>query len=132
MILETYTRVFVSPENFQPSLSFYTTLLHGTKTSHFTMPDLNLELASVSSPHLSVLIIAGSDEARAPFEKTRLTIRVDDLSGIVEELKGNGAEQLEGVSTTPVGWKTRFRHGDGMVVEYVQHNGAGSSPDAGA
>lgn len=132
MILETYTRIFVPPDQFQSTLSFYTTLLHGTETSHFTLPTLGLELVTVSSPQLSVLIIAGSAEARAPFEETRLTIRVDDLSSMAEELKAIGVEQLEGVSKTPVGWKTRFRHTDGMVVEYVQHDKADSSSSTGS
>jgi hypothetical protein len=35
-----------------------------------------------------------------------------------------GAEQLEAIQATPVGRKTRFRHPDGLVVEYVDRRGA--------
>ena len=36
-------------------------------------------------------------------------------------LERAGAEQLEPIQPTPVGRKTRFRHADGLIVEYVDH-----------
>ena len=42
-------------------------------------------------------------------------------------LKQAGAEQLDPVQPTPVGRKTRFRHRDGLVVEYVDHTSPGAS-----
>ena len=121
MILETYTRVFVDAEGLDRSISFYKSLLSGEQTLRFVYPEAELELAAVSSPHLSVLIIAGRPEKRAPFEATRLTIKVDRLEPFLDVLKQGGAEQLEPIQATPVGRKTRFRHGDGLVVEYVDH-----------
>jgi hypothetical protein len=83
---------------------------------------MGLKLAAVSSPHVSVLIIAGPPEKRRPFEVTRLTIKVEALEPVFEILRESGAEQLEPIQSTPVGRKTRFRHADGIIVEYVDHD----------
>jgi hypothetical protein len=127
VILETYTRVFVGAESIEGAIAFYKALLSGEQSLRFHYPETGLELAAVSSPRLSVLIIAGPLEKRAPFEATRLTIRVDALEPYVKVLKQGGAEQLEPVQPTPVGRKTRFRHKDGLVVEYVDHTSPGAS-----
>jgi hypothetical protein len=121
MILETYTRAFVDAGALDRSVAFYKALLSGEQTLRFVYPEAGLELAAVSSPRLSVLIIAGPPAKRAPFEATRLTIKVDALEPFLATLKEAGAEQLEPIQTTPVGRKTRFRHPDGLVVEYVDH-----------
>jgi len=73
-----------------------------------------------------VLIIAGTPERRAPFEATRLTVTVDRLESIIAVLGDAGSAQLEPIQKTPVGRKTRFRHPDGTVVEYVDHDTASS------
>ena len=62
-----------------------------------------------------------------PFEATRLTVRVDKLENVIAVLLNNAAEQLEPIQTTPVGRKTRFRHTDGTVVEYVDHADSAST-----
>ena len=124
MILETYTRVFVEAEALEPTIAFYRALLGGEETLRFAYPQVQMELAAVSSPRLSVLIIAGAAEARRPYEATRLTVRVDALESVLETLLAAGAEQLEPIQPTPVGRKTRFRHIDGLVVEYVDNSAA--------
>jgi Glyoxalase-like domain len=121
MILETFTRVFVDADALDPTCAFYRALLAGEETMRFAYPEKGLELAAISSPKLSVLIIAGAPEKRRPFEATRLTIKVDALEALLAVLENAGAEQLEPVQPTPVGRKTRFRHADGMIVEYVDH-----------
>ena len=121
MILEVFTRVFVDGDALDPTIAFYVDLLSGRETLRFAYPEAGLELAAVSSAKLSVLIIAGPPERRAPFEATRLTIQVDRLEPYVDLLANVGARQLEPVQKTPVGRKTRFRHADGTVVEYVDH-----------
>jgi hypothetical protein len=121
MILETFTRVFVDADALDPTCAFYRALLGGEETMHFAYPERGLELAAISSPRLSVLIIAGPPEKRRPFEATRLTIKVDALEPALEALAKSGAEQLEPIQPTPVGRKTRFRHADGLIVEYVDH-----------
>lgn len=122
MILETYTRIFVDRENLDRTVAFYCQNLDGKETLRFEIEKLDLSLVTVASDKLSILVIAGTIEARAPFESTRLTVRVDDLELQQEKLLGTGARQMEDISSTPVGWKTRFEHPDGMIVEYVQHS----------
>jgi len=126
MIIETFIRVFVDPDAFDRTIDFYTSLLSGQMSMRFAYPDAGLELASVSSDRLSVLIIAGTPERRAPFEATRLTVKVDCLERVIAVLADAGSEQLEPIQKTPVGRKTRFRHPDGTVVEYVDHDTASS------
>jgi hypothetical protein len=122
MIVETYTRVFVDADALDRTSAFYQALLHGEESLRFAYPETGLELAAVSSPRLSVLIIAGAPENRAPFEATRLTIKVEALEPFLRVLKEAHAEQLEPIQPTPVGRKTRFRHEDGLIVEYVDHS----------
>jgi hypothetical protein len=121
MILETYTRVFVDAGALDRSVAFYKTLLSGEETMRFAYPETGLELAAVSSPPLSVLIISGPPEKRAPFEATRLTIKVQSLEPFLEVLRSADAEPLEPIQKTPIGRKTRYRHADGLIVEYVDH-----------
>jgi hypothetical protein len=121
MIEEAYTRVFVDADAIDRTIAFYKALLSGKQTLRFAYPETGLELAAVSSRHLSVLIVAGAPEKRAPFEETRLTIKVEALEPFLDLLEQAGAKQLESIQPTPVGRKTRFRHADGLVVEYVDH-----------
>jgi uncharacterized glyoxalase superfamily protein PhnB len=121
MILETFARVFVNADALEPTCAFYSDLLGGEETMRFAYPEKGLELAAISSPRLSVLIIAGPPEKRRPFEATRLTIKVEALELVLDLLVKAGAEQLEPIQPTPVGRKTRFRHADGLIVEYVDH-----------
>jgi hypothetical protein len=62
MILETYARIFVNAYALQNTVNFYKTLLLGNQILHLLYPDTGLELAAVSLPHLSVLIIAGTPD----------------------------------------------------------------------
>jgi len=128
VILETYTRVFVDADAIDNTIGFYKALLSGEQTLRFAYPETGLQLAAISSKHLSVLIIAGPPEKRAPFEATRLTIKVAALEPFLDVLKDAGAEQLEPIQPTPVGRKTRFRHADGLIVEYVENRVAPQAP----
>lgn len=121
MIQETYVRTFVEAHQLEESVAFYRRMLSGTETLRFHDSALDLRLVAVSSTHLSVLIIAGDEAARRPFESTRLTVRVDDLDSAYSLLAESGATVVDRVQTTPVGRKMRWRHVDGMVVEYVDH-----------
>jgi len=121
MILETFTRAFVDAGALEASVAFCSAVLSGEQTLRFGDPETGLELAAVSSPKLSVLIISGPPEKRAPFEVTRLTIEVDALKPFLAVLKAAGAEPLEPIQATLIGRKSRFGHPDGLVVEYVDH-----------
>lgn len=131
MIIEAFTRIFVDGDALDRTIAFYTRLLSGEVKMRFAYPEAGLELAAVSSATLSVLIIAGPPERRALFEATRLTVKVDRLEPYVGILTEAGAQQLEPIRKTPVGRNTRFRHPDGTVVEYVDHD-AGAGGPAGA
>ena len=122
-VLEAYTRVFVEANDLDTTSTFYQGLLGGSETLRFAYPEAGLRLAAVSSSHLSVLIIAGSANDRRSFEATRITIRVEALEQAVATLLHSGAAQLEPIQVTPAGRKTRFRHADGLVVEYVENEG---------
>jgi hypothetical protein len=121
MILEAYTRVFVDADALDATCALYRALLGGEESMRFAYPEMGLELAAISSPRLSVLIVAGPAEKRRPFESTRLTVKVERLESALDVLEKAGAEQLEPIQPTPVGRKTRFRHTDGLIVEYVEH-----------
>jgi uncharacterized glyoxalase superfamily protein PhnB len=108
MILETFVRVFVDADALESTCAFYRALLGGEETMRFAYPEKGLELAAISSPKLSVLVIAGPPEKRRPFEATRLTIKVETLEVVLAVLEKAGAEQLEPIQKTPVGRKTRF------------------------
>jgi hypothetical protein len=60
-ILKSYTRVFVEEHEVDQTSSFYQALLDG-KEKH-------LVIATVSSQQLSILIVGGSEEQRAPFAR---------------------------------------------------------------
>lgn len=121
MILETFMRTFVDLEALDATVGFYKALLDGEETLRFDYPELGLRLVSVSSLHLSVLVIAGPAEKRKPFEATRLTIKVSKLEGYAALLQSQRAELLDPIQKTPVGRKMRYRHADGLIVEYVEH-----------
>jgi hypothetical protein len=111
----------VDADALDATCNFYKDLLGGEQTLRFVYPEMGLELAQISSPRLSVLIIAGAPGKRRPFEATRLTIKVGALEQALDLLAKTGATQLEPIQKTPVGHKTRFRHADGLIVEYVDH-----------
>lgn len=122
MILETYLRCFVDAGALDQTVAFYKALLGGEETLRFAYPETGLELAAVSSPRLSVLVIAGDPARRKPFEATVLTIKVSSLAHYAELLRANGAVELDPIQKTPVGQKMRYRHADGLIVEYVEHD----------
>jgi uncharacterized glyoxalase superfamily protein PhnB len=120
-ILEASFRVFVDPGTFDATIAFYEQLTQGHCHMRVDYPDYHLQLASVHSPLATFLIIAGTPEARQAFEATALTLKVDDLQAAIHALDELGAEHLEPIQATPLGTKTRYRHPDGLVVEYVEH-----------
>jgi hypothetical protein len=122
MILETYLRCFVDAGALDRTVTFYKALLGGEETLRFAYPETGLELAAVSSPRLSVLVIAGEPARRKPFEATVVTIKVSSLAHYAELLRASGAVELDPIQATPVGQKMRYRHPDGLIVEHVKHN----------
>jgi len=122
MILESFVRCFVNSDALDSTVEFYKTLLDGKESLRFDYPETGLRLASVSAPHLSVLVIAGDADKRKPFEATQITIKVTRLEDYGGLLASQGAELIDPIQKTPVGRKMRYRHADGLIVEYVQHD----------
>lgn len=120
-ILDGYTRVFVEEDQVDQTSSFYQELLGRMETQRFAYPEKHLLIATIRSPQLSILIVGGSEEQRAPFAKTRLTVSIASLEEAILLLLRLGAIQLEVIQATPSGRKTRFLHPDGLVVEYVEN-----------
>jgi predicted enzyme related to lactoylglutathione lyase len=113
--------VFVELETLNQTVSFYSKLTAGSQTLPFEYPEAELTLAAVSSPHLSVLAIAGPPIARQRFEATLMTIRVDNLDSARRFLEAEGAAIIEQPKPVPTGRNMRARHRDGLVVEHVEH-----------
>jgi hypothetical protein len=123
-IKELQVRVFVAPDRLDATVACYERLTGGRCGLRFPFPARGLELASVTSPVGSFLIIAGSEDALAPFKATALTALVADVETVGPALTALGAEMLQPVTPVPTGFQTRYRHADGLVVEYVQHTTA--------
>jgi len=123
-IREVQTRVFVSSDLLRPTVEYYKALTGGRCSRHFPFPERELELASVSSRLASFLVIAGTDEALAPFRSTALTVLVDEINAVSRLLAPLGAVVLQPITPVPTGYQTRFRHPDGLIAEYVQHTDA--------
>lgn len=123
-ILEVQTRIFVAPERLCATVAYYKALTGGRCSLHFPFPERALELAAVSSPEASFLIIAGAEAALAPFRSTALTVLVADIEAVAGRLVPLGATVLQPVTPVPTGFQTRLRHPDRLVVEYVQHTAA--------
>lgn len=123
-IREVQTRVFVSSDLLRPTVEYYKALTGGRCSLHLPFPERGLELASVSSRLASFLVIAGTDEALAPFRSTALTVLVDEINAVSRLLAPLGAVVLQPITPVPTGYQTRFRHPDGLIAEYVQHTDA--------
>jgi hypothetical protein len=123
-VREAQIRLFVPPDRLRDAVAYYKALTGGRCTLHFPFPERGLELASVSSPAVSFLIIAGDEANLLPFRETTLTMLVEDIEAVAPALLALGAQILQPVTPVPTGFQTRARHPDGLVIEYVQHTDA--------
>ena len=119
-ILEAYTRVFVDSDKFTSTIMFYEQLTQGHSRFRTNYDAIHLQIADVFSAHATFLILAGTPEARKPFENIPLTLRVDDIQAVIRELDSLGAEQVTKQASGPTGVNVHYRHPDGLTVEYVQ------------
>lgn len=72
---------------FDETVTFYESLYQKKCKLRFTYDAARLQLAQVHC----VLIIAGTPEARKPYETTKLTLIVDSINAANELLQQNGA-----------------------------------------
>ncbi len=119
-ILEAYTRVFVDPDKFDATITFYERLTQGHSRFRTNYAQIQLQVADVYSPHATFLILAGTPEARKSFDFIPLTLRVDDIQAVIKELDSLGAEQVMKETAGPTGVNVHYRHPDGLTVEYVE------------
>ncbi|HNX59190.1 MAG TPA: VOC family protein [Spirochaetota bacterium] len=113
-VIKTMGRVYVNDMN--SAVVFYETLCGEKCGVRFTYDEMGLELAGVGN----LLLIAGTDEALAPFRGTSFTMRVDSLEEVKEYLLANGAVIERDVRKVPTGFNMTARHADGTTVEYVE------------
>ncbi|MER5542449.1 hypothetical protein ABT072_08315 [Streptomyces sp. NPDC002589] len=76
-----------------------------------------VELASIGG----FLLVAGSEQALAPFRDVQSTVLVDTLDGLHTLLAEHGGELLDGPNEVPTGRNATVRHPGGVVLEYVEH-----------
>ncbi|MFF4340813.1 VOC family protein [Kitasatospora sp. NPDC001540] len=67
------------------------------------------------------LLVAGTEEALAPYRDVQATVLVDDLDGLQALLDARGGEVLSGPNRVPTGRNAVVRHPGGVVLEYVEH-----------
>ncbi|MEE1782735.1 hypothetical protein PUR71_07350 [Streptomyces sp. SP17BM10] len=67
------------------------------------------------------LVVAGTDEALAPFRDVQSTVLVDNLDGLQELVDTHGGEILSGPNQVPTGRNAIVRHPGGVTFEYVEH-----------
>jgi hypothetical protein len=88
-------------------------------TSRFALPN-GLELATVGR----VLIVAGDDDALAPYRRTRATLIVDDLDACIALVAAAGGSVLRGPQQVPTGRNLTARLPGGTQLEYVEWDDA--------
>src|SRR5436305_482111 len=115
-ILQVLTRIYMSREQLEASVTFYESLFGERSRVRFTYPEVGLELAQVSS----LLLIAGSDPALEPFKATQATFLVDSLVEWQDFLLRSGATLLKEPKQVPTGMNMLAKHPDGTRIEYVQ------------
>ncbi|WP_190817513.1 hypothetical protein [Saccharopolyspora pogona] len=67
------------------------------------------------------LIIAGTDEALAPFRQTVGTLLVADVGPYEKRFRQEGLDFVQERFRAPSGEGFTVRHSDGTVIEYVHH-----------
>ena len=127
VIKEVQTRIFVAPADFDAAVAQYVALTGGKITLHFTFPERELQLTTVSSAYANFLIISGPEDALRIARQTQLTALVDDITAVEAHVAAIGAELLQEPTPVPTGFQARARHAGGLVIEYVQHTASESN-----
>ncbi|MEV6975193.1 hypothetical protein [Kitasatospora sp. NPDC093806] len=111
-VVRTYTRVYV--DDLDTALPTFVALTGEQPALRF--PYRGLELAAVGDH----LLVAGTDEALAPYRATHTTLVVTSLDEVLALLATHGGEVLDGPNAVPTGRNLTARHPGGAVVEYVE------------
>lgn len=111
-ILATLARVYV--DDLDIALPTFVELTGEEPKLRFTYR--GLELASVGG----YLLLAGTDEALAPYRGTHATAIVESVDEIVRITDRRGGEVLDGPNEVPTGRNLTVRHPGGATIEYVE------------
>ncbi|HLI87179.1 MAG TPA: VOC family protein [Ktedonobacteraceae bacterium] len=116
-ILQVITRLYLSKEQLEASISFYESLFGEGSRLRATYPD-GIEAVQVGP----LLLMAGPDQALAPFRATQANFLVDSLGEWKDFLEKSGAALIEEPHQAPTGPEMRVKHPDGTVIKYVQYH----------
>lgn len=86
----------------------------------FSMPQERLELGAVGD----VLVVAGDEEALAPYRDTSATLVVDGLDECLARLRKAGARIVQDVQDVPTGRNLTAVLPGGAQIEYVEWDDA--------
>ncbi|MER5933969.1 hypothetical protein [Streptomyces sp. NPDC002054] len=118
-VLATLARVYVDDLNV--ALPTFIELAGEQPRLRFTYRDL--ELASVGG----YLLLAGSEEALAPYRGTHATTIVESIDQVLRIIEQHGGEILDGPNEVPTGSNLTVRHPGGATIEYVQFHATARS-----
>jgi predicted enzyme related to lactoylglutathione lyase len=118
-VLATLARVYV--DDLDVALPTFVELTGEQPRLRFTYRGLNL--ASVGG----YLLLAGSDEALAPYRGTHATAIVESIDQILSITEQHGGEILDGPNEVPTGRNLTVQHPGGATIEYVQFHATARS-----
>lgn len=110
--LATLARVYV--DDLDVALPTFVELTGEQPRLRFAYQDL--DLASVGG----YLLLAGSEEALAPYRGTHATTIVESIDRVLRIAEQHGGEILDGPNDVPTGRNVTVRHPGGATIEYVQ------------
>lgn len=118
-VLATLARVYV--DDLDVALPTFVELTGEQPGLRFTYR--GLELASIGG----YLLLAGSEEALAPYRGTHATAIVESLDRILSISEQYGGEILDGPNEVPTGRNLTVRYPGGATLEYVQFHATARS-----
>nr|WP_214661582.1 hypothetical protein [Streptomyces polyasparticus] len=118
-VLATLARVYV--DDLDVALPTFVELTGEQPRLRFTYR--GLDLASVGG----YLLLAGSEEALAPYRGTHATAIVESIDRILSIIEQHGGEILDGPNEVPTGRNLTVQHPGGATIEYVQFHAAARS-----
>lgn len=118
-VLATLARVYV--DDLDVALPTFVELTGEQPRLRFTYR--GLDLASVGG----YLLLAGSEEALAPYRGTHAAAIVESIDRILSITEQHGGEILDGPNEVPTGRNLTVQHPGGATIEYVQFHAAARS-----
>jgi hypothetical protein len=118
-ILQVITRLYLSKEQLETSVTFYESLFGEQSGVRESYPG-DVEAVQVGS----FLLIAGPIQALEPFKSTQANFLVDSINEWKDFLLKHGATLVEGPKQAPTGLEMRVKNPDGTLIKYVQFTGS--------